>query len=183
MVLILISYTTVSAWVVQNPKWDLSSSSIVNFRANGLPSAYQSRVYNARDAWNAVSGSKLVYSRDDSSYQLDIYDGYIDGASGTLATTTRYWPWNTYTSSANMEIDYSENWYTGTGSPGATQHDLWSVLTHEFGHASAILHTNASCPSGGGPTMCPSISKGQSYMRSLESDDQNALVLCQLSFD
>lgn len=167
---------SIKAWVVQNPKWNLSGSSNVYFRANQLPTNYQNRLYNARDTWNAVSGASITLLRDDSSYGLRVYDGYIDGAGGTLGQATRYWPWDTYISSATLKVDYSENWNETTGSTAWNQFDLMGVLTHELGHTMAILHTNVGgCTGTSGPTMCPSLSMGSDHMRSLMTDDANAL--------
>ncbi|VAW31133.1 hypothetical protein MNBD_CHLOROFLEXI01-4460 [hydrothermal vent metagenome] len=171
----LIGVKLAHAWVVQNPKWDISSSTTVNYRANQLPTAFQNRLSDARWAWNGVSPARINLYRNDSSYGLRVYDGWIDGAGGYLGVATRYWPWNTYISWATIKVETNESWYTGTGSPGATEIDLQSLLTHELGHGVAILHTNVSCTGTSRPTMCSGQPVGTNYMRSLESDDQGAL--------
>ena len=167
----------VHGWVVNNPKWDLSGSNIVKYRANQLPSTWQSRLSSARNAWNGVSGASIDLLRDDSNYGIRVYDGYIDGANATLGLATRYWPWNTYISSATVEMDQNENWYTGSSASGigANQFDLQGAMAHELGHAMGILHTNASCAGSLRPTMCDSLAPGTTMFRSLATDDANAL--------
>lgn len=172
----VVSSGVVRAWVASTPYWDLSGSSTVYFRVNELPSTYQSRLYNARDQWNAVSGASIILSRNDSSYDLRVFDGHIDGQWGTAGITKRYWAGDTYISWATVEVDEDEAWYTGTGTPGGSEVDLYSVLTHELGHALAINHTNNSCSGGANPTMCPVVPVGTTWMRSLENDDKNALI-------
>lgn len=168
---------TLQAWVVNNPKWDLSGSNIVKYRANQLPSTWQSRLSSARNTWNAVGGASIDLLRDDTNYGIRVYDGYIDGAYGTLGVATRYWPWNTYISSATIKMDHSESWYTGSSASGigATQFDLQGAMVHELGHAMGILHTNVSCTGYLRPTMCDSLTTGTTIFRSLATDDANAL--------
>lgn len=172
---ILIGAKLANAWVVQNPKWNISSATVVNYRADELPTAFQNRLSDARSAWNNVSPARIDLLRNDASYGLRVYAGWIDGTGGTLGVTTRYWAGDAYISWATLKVEESENWYTGTGTPGATQFDLQSVLAHELGHAVAISHTNASCAGTSRPTMCANITTGTNYMRSLEADDRGAL--------
>lgn len=176
LVLMGLGTQSIKAWVVQNPKWDLSSSNIVYFRANELPTNFQNRLYNARDTWNSVSGASIVLSRNDSSYDLRVYDGNIDGTGGVIGQALRYWPWNTYISWATLKVDSSENWNDTTGGTAWNQVDLTGTLTHELGHTMAINHTNAGgCTGSSGPTMCPALDMGSDHMRSLMTDDENAL--------
>ena len=74
----------------------------------------------------------------------------------------------------DLNVDDAEPWYTGTGNPSPTQRDLWSVLTHEFGHATGLGETNLSCSGSSRPTMCLA-PLGTTYIRILEADDKNGL--------
>jgi hypothetical protein len=75
--------------------------------------------------------------------------------------------------------DKNENWYTGTGTPASNQYDVWSVITHEFGHALGLRDTQSIyCPGNAtDATMCGQIFRGTTWFRSLEADDQNG-ALC-----
>lgn len=172
----IIGANMVNAWVVQNPIWNISSSTVVNYRANELPTGnFQNRLSDARTSWNNVSPARIQLVRNDVSYGIRVYDGYIDGAGGTLGNTIRYYPWDTYISSATIQVDENENWYTGTGTPGGTQFDLQSLLAHELGHSMAIQHSNATCTGDSRPTMCSGLVAGTIYKRTLQADDQGAL--------
>ncbi len=165
----------VRAFVVQNPIWDLGGSNYVTYKASELSSSMQDRFSDARATWNNVPGSNLFFLRNDASYKLRAFTGYIDGTGIILAVTNRYWPWDTYISSATVKLDQDEYWYTGTGTPGINEYDSWSVFTHELGHAVGIQHTNLSCSGSDRPTMCGSIDKQDVFFRSLEKDDQDAI--------
>lgn len=171
-----IGFQLVKAWIVSTPYWNISSSTVVNYRADQLPTDFQNRLSDARSSWNSVSPARIDLIRNDTTYALRVYDGYIDGTGGTLGVTNRYYTGDTFITYATTKIETSDNWYTGTGSPGGTQNDLQSLLAHELGHALAIKHTNASCPvNSTRPTMCSGQPPGTNYMRSLEADDKNAL--------
>lgn len=176
LVFMSLGYQPIKAWVVNSPKWNLSSSTTVYFRANQLPANFQNRLYNARDTWNSVGGASIFLSRNDSSYSLRAYDGYIDGAGGTIGHAFRWVPWDTYISWATLKVDSYENWNETTGTTAWNQVDLMGTLTHELGHAMAIMHTNVGgCTGTSGPTMCDVLFKGSDHTRSLMTDDANAL--------
>jgi hypothetical protein len=63
-------------------------------------------------------------------------------------------------------------WFQGTGTPGASQFDLWSAMVHEFGHAVGIIEhiVDVDCTHPGALTMCGSkgLHKGTTEMRTLE---------------
>jgi len=103
----------------------------------------------------------------------------IDGGGGTLGVTSTC----ALQSAPNtlrtfkMNLDDSENWYTGTGSPPGNQIDVQSVATHEFGHAAGAQHfpnNNQVCPNNSTmETMCPFYTAGTGWLASLESHDEH----------
>jgi PKD repeat protein len=69
-----------------------------------------------------------------------------------LAVCYSYWQ-GCYVSGTNMEwfvsemdieADSTRNWYYGTGTPGGSQYDFQSVLSHELGHGHQLGHVIAS---------------------------------------
>lgn len=83
--------------------------------------------------------------------------------------------------SSRVIFDGAEpNWYVGTGTPPSTSIDMWSVSTHEWGHAAGhSKHWDdggqaALCPfSVYRESLCSSIPTGTTYMRSTEPHDEH----------
>jgi hypothetical protein len=77
-------------------------------------------------------------------------------------------------------------WYAGTGTPGATQRDKFSVMVHEFGHVTGQNYdwpdndATGLCPTAGHGditkriTMCGQILLGRTDQRSLATEDVDA---------
>lgn len=175
LVLAVFGITATSlAYVELGPEW---ATNTPTYDQHTLGSAWKTAVWNGATRWNNVTSSPFAWSRTDSSVnQNDVFRGSIDGSGGTLAVTTVTSLFGLITW-INMEFDTAESWYTGTGTPGASQFDAYSVAAHEFGHALGLDHTNLSCSGSTStrPTMCATYSAGQTYARSLHSDDQNGL--------
>lgn len=96
-----------SAWIVSTPKWNTNT---VYYRANQLPVDQQNRLSDARNQWNNVSPSPMTLYRNDNSYGIRVYDGWIDGQYGVAGLATRAYVGNTYISWATIKIDWSEDW-------------------------------------------------------------------------
>lgn len=98
----------------------------------------------------------------------------------TLAQTTRcIGPNGTAIISYVVEFASDHEWYTGTGGPPSDKFDVWSVASHEQGHAAGFAgHWTGSgaadCSSGAGrETMCSGTSAGTTMKRSLETHDSH----------
>lgn len=110
-----------------------------------------------------------------------LFWGNIDGTpaigDNTLAFTTVCPDSNGNNYAFSMKFDSSENWHTGTSSPGANEFDFWSVATHEFGHAAGSEHFQKSssvCDLGPDrETMCQGTTSGTVSRRSLEEHDRH----------
>lgn len=83
-----------------------------------------------------------------------------------------------------IAFDESRDWHVGTGPPGSSEFDTWSVSAHEFGHAGGFgsggppnVHWDgggALCPSAPNDhTMCPTNTRGTQSQRSLEEHDRH----------
>lgn len=157
------------------------------------------RVTDAVNQWNGVSGSDLTYQ-----LHVDLANNY-DPAAGCPAFTRNglHWRYIDGTPSSNdklgvtyrctinaptgkvmqnfeIALDSANNFYWGTGTPGTSQTDAWSVLSHEFGHASGWAKhwddTTAEtfCADNSSQnTMCKYNYQGTARQRTLESHDQS----------
>lgn len=121
--------------------------------------------------------------------QYQDLDNYGSGVLGVTLTCYR-----TDTGeilSFQMGFDNDRDWYTGTGDANdgflnqcipSCQSDLWSVASHEFGHATGFMgpsstgghfsSTDAVCADNDSQaTMCPSYKPGTERQRSLSTHD------------
>lgn len=175
--LMLCVYTSLLTWQVTEAYITFSSWGTrgVNYRYSYyLPTSFQSPTTLGASRWNNVSVSSWIFTRVASSSNYVEYAG-VDGAFGAAAVTTVYMSGNRITR-FTMRYDSSESWYTGMNTPGSNQLDAWSVAAHEFGHALGLDDTQATYCSGSynNATMC-SIGQGETWLRSLETDDINAV--------
>jgi hypothetical protein len=160
---------------------------------NGFPSsAYVSRISESDDVWNAASGSSLVepdfsYSGTtgltgnfDSPCSISWSGVYYRSlaylGSGTRAATKACKNTSGITQNFQLSVSITSEtpWYTGTGIPSSTQWDLKSLVTHEFGHATAFWgHFTDVCPvSDSRQTMCVGFdARGTTYLRTLGTHD------------
>lgn len=75
------------------------------------------------------------------------------------------------------------NWYVGAGTPGANQIDLWSCITHEFGHwirlSDLVGGRDPWCPGNStDATMCSFYGiSGTTKMRSISAEDMASVEL------
>lgn len=173
----IVTWSSVSAYVTCC-YW---SSNSVSYTYNyTVPSGFYSGINYGADVWTAVSGTTFTFWNSSNSDHVINYP-YVDGPGGTLAVTTIVYTVPGYVlTDMDMSIDYSEDWYTGSGTPGGSQIDLRSAMAHEFGHAAGLYHADSgACVGGAGAataaTMCNGQVPGSINKRTLESDDANGL--------
>jgi len=164
------SGSSAQAWVGMGPTWPGDTN---YYDRHTLPSSWVSGLTSSASQWNNVTPSPFVWVSNSNSNN-DITRGSIDGGGGTLGVTTVWYSGSNITR-ATVKFDSAENWYLGSGTPGAQQVDYRSVATHEMGHALGLAHTQSTnCPNNSNKaTMCPTYTLGTTYMRSLEVDDRN----------
>ncbi len=79
----------------------------------------------------------------------------------------------------SMSID-TRAWYVGTGTPASTQYDLYSIVTHEAGHATGwnghFDNSEAICATSLPATMCAYYQLGNIRWRTLSTHDVHTFV-------
>lgn len=174
------AYNVSRRWATNSAQWS---------RDITWPSEWLNPALYGAGAWTNVTTSSWtwVHYTPDSLGVNRLFKGTIDGpypGGANLGGAGNWRICGTNVCGFSITIDKDENWYSGTGTPGSSQPDLQSVVTHEFGHAAALGHTDeAPLPSGvncngnnsARPTMCSQLVFGTSWWRTLEADDKNGL--------
>ena len=187
-----------------NPKWRFISDF-----PNG--NGQRSRMQDGKQQWNQL-GQPMSFNYDNANGDYadfpflscprkadgtpdaekdGVHWGYIDGNLGTAGQTLvcsfADAGGTDSNSIANFQIkmDSGDNWYTGTGTPGTNQADMWSVAAHEFGHATGRVKGGdgqghfpdswAVCNQTASEwhTMCKTGIAGTTWGRSLEAHDKD----------
>jgi hypothetical protein len=173
-----------SAYSYSGYKWPSTSTSY--YINNAFAASFQTAMRTSDATWDA-SGSRFRFnyagttSRNPNiwSYSSDGYSdiGYTDaGNNGKTASTSGY-----ASGSTLEEIDTTFNTYYGLTTVGAAgKHDVQDIMTHDFGHWLFLLdRTSTSSPSYCGSssrvTMCSANAAGETYRRSLQTDDKNGI--------
>lgn len=172
--------------------WIRDKSVDYSFTPSVSSQAWRDRTTNGAGQWNALSQPMTFAKKADMAnfdpyvcpptYQKNaIHARSIDGAGGTLAQTMSC----TYSGTGEMYsfelvYDTKENWYSGTGAPGGSQPDLYSIAVHELGHATGFAgHFSGSDICGTNDsqqTMCPTHYMGTTRQRTLATHDQHTFT-------
>jgi hypothetical protein len=126
------------------------TKSITDWNCN---SGVNFRISNTTSAIDVIASDGVNIVRFDNGTELGT--GTLGQAtvrsSGCIISGVAYW----YVGEIDMVFDDGTNWYYGTGTPGSTQYDFYSVVLHELGHAHLQGHAINS-----GTMMHYSISNG-----------------------
>ena len=206
------AHTTATHYVA---KWSVGADVFFRFEQGFPGGGFRDRVRDGAAQWTARGGTaepdlywaggadvtpiNLSASCSSSFQGLNAihYQDLDYLGSGTLGVV--YACFNNTTKvmgSFQFGIDNDRDWYTGTGDANdgllnqcvpSCQDDLWSLTSHEFGHATGFIgpsstgghhdEADSTCPeSDARSTMCPSIQSGTERQRSLEPADYNSFT-------
>ncbi len=138
---------------------------------NGPKFVYQGVKAEAYNHDNACAGGSMIFSVDRSAIGETTFCVETYGGQERLV-------------GFDIVLDSSQQWYGGTGTPGANQWDTQSIATHEAGHATGMLgHFDdgvSHCPvprTSVTATMCQGSTDilGTTWLRSLTSADIDRL--------
>ncbi|CAN5361026.1 hypothetical protein BH20ACT24_BH20ACT24_21820 [soil metagenome] len=160
----------------------------------GVPASggFRARVRDGADAWNSLPPAQHFYEVGEVpsyppytpcsnlSYQENAIHYY--NMVESLGRTYQCFAGNEMTK-FQLAIDVRDNWYLGEPTPPpASDSDLQSTATHEFGHAGGFRgpfsegHFKGSgelCTLTPYHTMCPFQGPGEGWFRSLEEHDRH----------
>jgi hypothetical protein len=167
----------IGKWARQ--QWGIYNYSPCYVYESGFPTgSIRSRVSDARMVWNNVNTELWIGERTPCTYPqmksviVKYYDLWVPNNNSWAFVICNV----PSTTSCNININKSPDdpsfgsWYWGTGSPGGSQVDGLSVMIHEWGHATPLLHSSVSTSD----VMTPHINVGQSR-RTLTTHDKNSL--------
>jgi hypothetical protein len=163
---------------------------------NGFPSGYATQINNGYSQWNNAentgravdfsnSGATSVTGNADSPCSATyngIYWRNLDYlGTGVLGFTPHCENSSGVVTRFSMSLDSNAPWYVGTGDAPSGRVDLWSVTTHEFGHATGWVghfsEGDAVCPDDSTrATMCPGIYPGTERQRTVSTHDVHTFV-------
>ena len=159
LVLLAVLPVSARAYSYSGYRWS-NNVNYVRYDAS-VPSSWQSSnaLSNGRRVWNeAGSPFRLNYS---SSSGNVVRAGYY-GDTGWLGLTRIWTDGAGRIAKAETKFNRTYHWST---SGAAGYYDVQSVAAHEFGHWLQLKHSYYPT------TMYTSAGKGETYMRSLHSDD------------
>jgi hypothetical protein len=95
------------------------------------------------------------------------------GLNGSVARGGACWNGQGELYTFAIAFDDDPSWHTGTGAPGAGEHDVEGFAAHEFGHVIGWDDhwSGGGCNNPDRPTMCGTAAPGGDNQRTLEPDD------------
>lgn len=174
--------------VLIGKRWIRDKSVNYGFTPSGAPlQLWRDRTNDGINQWNsqnqAMTFTRVAdYSDFDPtvcppSYQKNgIHRRSRDGRGNVLAVTyTCVFAGTNELYSFQVVYDQDEFWYISNGDASDDTMDLWSVASHELGHATGFGHFGSNesiCGNDSGQnTMCPTYYIGTERMRTLATHD------------
>lgn len=179
------SAASASAYSLYGYQW---SSSPVSYYINStFASSFRTAMKTSDATWDAAGADFSFSYVSTTSANPNVFVGYTDdsknsigyyndGASGDIAGT-----WGFSSGTSLTEIDTTFNtYYSFTTTGAAGKHDVQNTMTHEFGHWLMLGDLTSAgspsyCSSSAMSTMCGSSYPGNTYQRSLRTDDKNGI--------
>lgn len=177
--------SSASAYDLYGYQWD--SSSVSYYINSAFASSFKTAMKTSDASWDAAGADFSFSYAGTTSSNPNVFSGYTsdsrssigyynDGSTGDVAGT-----WGFTSGSSLTEIDTTFNTYYGFTTIGTSgQYDVQNTMTHEFGHWLMLddLTYNGSpsyCASSAMSTMCGRTYPGNTYQRSLRTDDKNGI--------
>lgn len=177
--------TGASAYDLYGYQW--SSSSVSYYINSTFASSFRTAMKTSDATWDAAGAdfsfsyvsttranpNVFVSYTDDDENSIGYYN---NGPSGDMAGT-----WGFRSGTSLTEIDTTFNtYYSFTTTGAAGKYDVQNTMTHEFGHWLMLddLTSDGSpsyCSSSAMSTMCGRSYPGNTYQRSLRTDDKNGI--------
>lgn len=137
-----------------DPKWPdgtriILEANVANAQQDEPPEAFRDAITGAADTWNAVGvGPVFVYGADTPSNADPRYDGHNQiifeprGTGAFAISTVVYVNANGEVVEMDIRVNTTAyNWSAGD-TPGDTEVDFRSAMTHELGHGLSLRHSN-----------------------------------------
>lgn len=178
-----------SAYAYRLYGYEWSSSTVSYYINSTFASSFRTAMQTSDATWDAAgadfsfryvsttSANPNVFSISYAPDSKNSIGYYNDGLSGDIAGT-----WGFIESGTTLaEIDTTFNTYYSFTTTGATgKYDVQNTMTHEFGHWLMLDDLTSSgspsyCSSSAMSTMCGRSYTGNTYQRSLRSDDKNGI--------
>lgn len=187
--LLVFSFGTVTTFAYSTSGYSWSSSPIPYYINSAFASSFRTAMKAADATWDAA-GADFSFSCGSTacttsanpnvwSYSCDLEKsiGYYNrGDTGVLAAVNFC-----AVGSSLAEADTTLNtYYSFTTTGAAGKYDVQDLVTHEFGHWLWLLDLSSSgspsyCSSSVMSTMCRYMYPGQTYRRSLRTDDKDGI--------
>lgn len=171
-------------------RWDNATNVNYYFR-NSFPTDYRPRIRDGFAQWNDTPNDGLdepdfIHAGEETGGDWNepcnsafngIYYLELDSVSSSaLGVVYRCVVSGGRVIRFSMSFDEQRPWYSGTGETPAGSYDLWSMASHEAGHATGwgghLAEDGQYCPNDPSRhTMCPTLYPGTERQRHLEVHD------------